>query len=176
MVANIDIAPTLLAAAGVAAPRSFDGRDALPLARGETARPGPGERLCCTSISGNATIPRPPRCTPFWSGRWKYIRYHGIWDTDELFDLEADPTESTNLIARPEHQETVARLHRTLFDLLDETRGSEHSPALRIEGRRFPGASRADLTPGTFPERFFVPKDPSQVPPWARGIEGDGTP
>src|SRR5581483_10600925 len=35
VVANIDIAPTLLAASGVAAPAGLDGRNALPLARGE---------------------------------------------------------------------------------------------------------------------------------------------
>jgi hypothetical protein len=68
------------------------------------------------------------------SGRWKYIRYHGIWDTDELFDLEKDPTESTNLIARPEHQPTFARLHRALFDRLETPRRSGPPPA-RTEPR-----------------------------------------
>jgi hypothetical protein len=32
---------------------------------------------------------------------------HGVWDTQELYDLERDPRERHNLIDLPEYQETV---------------------------------------------------------------------
>ncbi|HEU5117664.1 MAG TPA: sulfatase/phosphatase domain-containing protein, partial [Isosphaeraceae bacterium] len=173
-VANIDIAPTLLAVAGVEVPRSFDGRNALPLARGETPE-RPWRKALLYEYFWERNYPQTPTMHAVHSGCWKYIRYHGIWDTDELFDLEADPTESMNLIARPEHQETVARLHRMLFDLLDETAG--HAiPLAPDRGATFPWRKPGGPAPGTFPQRFFVPKDPSEVPPWARGIDTGGAP
>ena len=39
--------------------------------------------------------------------KFKYMRYYGIWDTNELYDIEKDPHEITNLISRPEYAETA---------------------------------------------------------------------
>ena len=36
----------------------------------------------------------------------------------ELYDLQADPDEATNLIARPEHAQTVAELQKELTRLM----------------------------------------------------------
>jgi arylsulfatase A-like enzyme len=33
--------------------------------------------------------------------------YHGIWDADELYDLQSDPLETTNLIFSEAHQATI---------------------------------------------------------------------
>lgn len=49
--------------------------------------------------------------------------YHGIWDTNELYDLENDPNEMNNLIAKPEHQEMVKGLLEDLYDWLEATNG-----------------------------------------------------
>src|SRR5581483_8148861 len=84
---------------------------------------GPWREALLYEYFWERNYPQTPTMHAVLAGRWKYIRYHGIWDTDELFDLEADPTESTNLVARPEHQPTVERLHRAMFDLLEETGG-----------------------------------------------------
>ena len=90
VVANIDIAPTILEARRPAAAGPMDGRSFLPLARGERV---PGATRSCTSTTGSATSRRRPRSTPF-AAAYKYIRYHGIWDIDELYDLRADPLET----------------------------------------------------------------------------------
>jgi len=55
--------------------------------------------------------------------RYKLIRYHGIWDTNEFFDLKNDPHETSNLIAAPEHQETIRQLTGDLYDWLESTDG-----------------------------------------------------
>ena len=53
----------------------------------------------------------------------KLIRYYGIWDTNEFFDLENDPLETRNLIAAPEHQETIRQLTTDIYDWLEATDG-----------------------------------------------------
>jgi hypothetical protein len=64
---------------------------------------GPGYRL---------TPDFPQTSTTFGirTERYKTIRYHGIWDTNEIYDLQSDPHEIQNLIDAPEHQEKIAGL------------------------------------------------------------------
>ena len=50
--------------------------------------------------------------------RYKLIQYHGIWDTDELYDLIEDPKETHNLIRDPDHLETVRRMRAELHEQL----------------------------------------------------------
>lgn len=45
----------------------------------------------------------------------------GLWDGDKLYDLEADPGETTNLIASPEHQKIVQQMENTLYAKLAES-------------------------------------------------------
>ena len=46
------------------------------------------------------------------SERWRYIRYAD--DSEELYDLQADPREWTNLAAKPEHAPVIAEHRRWL--------------------------------------------------------------
>ena len=41
--------------------------------------------------------------------RGRFIRFHGLWDLDELYDLTADPLESRNLLAEPGHKNSRRR-------------------------------------------------------------------
>jgi len=51
-------------------------------------------------------------------GKFKYIRYLVAGETEELYDLDADPEELTNLAARAEHRDRLAALRaRTIAEL-----------------------------------------------------------
>ena len=67
--------------------------------------------------------------------RYKYVRYHGVWDIDELYDLQEDPLESRNLIFSPGHHDIVERLNKALFDRLEATGGLD-MPLPRDAGER----------------------------------------
>src|SRR5688572_5470466 len=56
------------------------------------------------------------------TSRHKYIRYRELKGMDELYDLEADPHELANLIAKPEARETLERMQAELQRVLDETK------------------------------------------------------
>jgi arylsulfatase A-like enzyme len=69
--------------------------------------------------------------TPWWvllrDGKYKYIRTLVEGETEEIYDLQSDPEELTNLAARPQHQEllkslrakAVAELKRTGAGFVD---------------------------------------------------------
>jgi N-acetylglucosamine-6-sulfatase len=120
VVANIDVAPTLLAAAGLRAPAGLDGRSFLPLARGERVE---WRDALLYEYYWERNFPHTPTLHALRGDRYKYIRCHGLWDTDELYDLEADPLETTNLIREPTLQPVVTQMNRRLFEVLGETGG-----------------------------------------------------
>jgi len=79
-------------------------------------------------------------------GRFKYIYYVGF--TSELFDLEADPEESTNLAQRPEYAATVKELDtmlRTIVDPEKEDRRANEAQRLLIESKGGPDKVMANL-------------------------------
>ncbi len=120
VVANLDIAPTILEAAGLQPPEKMDGRSMLALAAG---RETDWRETLLYEYYWERNFPHTPTMHALRTDRYKYIRYHGIWDINELYDIQADPHERNNLIIDPYYQETVNRLNNELFDLLEETGG-----------------------------------------------------
>jgi N-acetylglucosamine-6-sulfatase len=55
--------------------------------------------------------------------RYKYIRPYGLWDVEELYDLQNDPQEIVNLFRDERHQGTVKELKSQMFEDLKETGG-----------------------------------------------------
>ena len=122
MVQNIDIAPTVLALAGKQAPTHFHGRSFLPLLKGESA--GWRDKIFY-EYYWEYDFPHTPTMFGVRTDRYKYIRYHGIWDTNEFYDLQEDPYETNNLIASPEHQERIKAMAGDIYDWLDQTGGMQ---------------------------------------------------
>jgi choline-sulfatase len=74
--------------------------------------------------------------------RWKYHYY--VRHAPELFDLQSDPEETTNLAASPEHRAVVARMHDALQAICDPEavdREAKNDQAALIE--RLGGAEAA---------------------------------
>ncbi|RUL88277.1 sulfatase family protein [Tautonia sociabilis] len=120
VVANIDIAPTILEAAGLAAPEHMDGRSFLQLAAGEEVQ---WRDALLYEYYWERNFPHTPTLFALRTDRYKFVRPHGLWDLDELYDLQADPMEARNLVFSPEHQEILQQLKRRLFEMLTETGG-----------------------------------------------------
>ena len=115
---SIDIAPTLLEAAGAPIPRSMQGRSLLPHALGKRAR---SRDAFLVEYYGHEN-PFPWIANIDYRavrlGRYKYIRWIREDEAHELYDLEADPFELRNLAADPAHAKTVARARETLASLV----------------------------------------------------------
>jgi arylsulfatase A-like enzyme len=69
--------------------------------------------------------PQTPTVHAVRTDRYKFIRYHGIWDSNEFYDLENDPWEMNNLIRSPEHQEHIGLMLDDLWIWLEETGGMQ---------------------------------------------------
>lgn len=156
VVANIDIAPTLLEAAGLRPPPSLDGRSFLGLAglNGATGVPWRNELLY--EYFWERNFPHTPTIHALRGDRYKYIHYHGIWDTDELFDLKDDPLETRNLIDSPDHRQIGKELNQKLFTLLGSTSGL-FIPLYPDRGGQFNLRHRGRSTTAPFPEKLLRP-------------------
>jgi N-acetylglucosamine-6-sulfatase len=117
MVLNVDIAPTLLDLAGIETPERMDGTSFLPILRGETLD---WREEFVYQYYWEYNFPHTPTVYALRGPRYKYMFFHGIWDRNEFYDLEADPQEQHNLVDSPAHQELKNQMKERLFDLLEE--------------------------------------------------------
>lgn len=111
LVELVDIAPTLLEAAGLEIPAVMQGRSVVPILA-ETAPPDVHKEtvICDFNDSvGYSPVPDDTQATMTFDGRWKLVVYHshGI---GELFDLENDPGEFDNRFDDPELADLRCRL------------------------------------------------------------------
>ena len=118
LVANIDLAPTFAAAAGVVPPIPEDGMSLLPLLAG-TATSWRTDLL----LEGYDNPARPiggafvPTYCGLRTERYAYIRY--VTGEEELYDLQMDPFEMTNLLFG-NTDPAIEALRTTLFTRLKQ--------------------------------------------------------
>jgi arylsulfatase A-like enzyme len=113
LVANIDIAPTVAALAGVATPH-VDGRSLLPLLGSPEADQPWRQDLLLEHMEG--TNPVPTYCG-VRAVHMVYIRY--ATGEEELYDLTADPFEFSNLSADPSAADLLSSMRARLDALCD---------------------------------------------------------
>jgi len=117
-VSQIDLFPTLAAAAGVEPPARLDGIDLAPLLRGDRIEPRALFWHFPAYLQSSGPDPdsrsrhfRTTPCGVIREDDWKLIEYFED-DAVELYDLRGDPDESDNLAA--ERPEVAARLQQHL--------------------------------------------------------------
>ncbi len=141
MIQNIDVAPTILEVAGIQKPGHMPGHSILPLLRGDSVK---WRDRIFYEYYWEFDFPQTPTMHGIRTDRYKLIRYHGIWDTNELYDLKEDPNEMNNLIASPEHQELILELTGEIYDWLESTGGMQ-IPLKRTMKKRFGDHRNKDL-------------------------------
>lgn len=109
-----DIAPTLLDVCGLPIPDYMTGRSLLPILSGL----GPPEKhrdFVRSEYIDALDLPDSTVATMYFDGRYKLVCYHNH-GLGELYDLEVDPSEFTDLWDEPAHQALKAELLRRSFD------------------------------------------------------------
>ncbi len=107
MALNIDLAPTMLAYAGVGVPISIQGSSLRPLVKGESPQ-WRGDWFYEHHTAAKIIPPSEGVRTT----RWTYLRWlkDAKNPVEELYDLQADPLQERNLSAQPQHQDTLRQL------------------------------------------------------------------
>jgi N-acetylglucosamine-6-sulfatase len=152
--ANIDIAPTVLEAMGLAKPPHMDGRSFIPLAQGKEI---PWREYFLYVYYWEKNFPQSPTVFALRGDRYKYINYYGLWDADELYDLETDPEESNNLLYDPAFETIAANMEARLYSMMEELGGMEiplNAPRGRSSNKRL--APRGGKEAADFPEPLVV--------------------
>jgi N-acetylglucosamine-6-sulfatase len=135
MALNIDIAPTLLEAAGASLPPTVHGRSLLSLLRGGSE----WRKEFLYEYFWERDYPQTPTVLGLRTDRYSFMQYHGLWDLYELYDIEKDPGQMNNLMANvrttteggrlfnriqdPELKKLVSDLQRRMWKILAETGG-----------------------------------------------------
>ena len=114
----LDLYPTISDLCGLDVPSRLQGKNIAAM----LDDPNHQVRDAAFSVNGRGFLLR--------EDKWAYIQYaenasKGI----ELFDMEADPEQYTNLAHSPEHQAVVERFKQKLADKLEQVRTNDLKPA-----------------------------------------------
>jgi N-acetylglucosamine-6-sulfatase len=120
LVMNIDLAPTLLALAGLPTSGGMHGRSLVPVFQG-SARDWRSSVLL--EYFSDTVFPRIRSMgyAAIRSDRYKYIEYRELKGMNELYDLQSDPYEQHNLVGDAQARPALERLRDELRRLLAET-------------------------------------------------------
>lgn len=154
-VTNLDLAPTFLDFAGASRPHQFEGQSLKPLLTGEVTEADWQALPFVYEYYWEWTFPQTPTTFAITYDEIKYIQYHGLWDLEELYDLNKDPQERVNLIHDEAYLAELVERRQKLYAALENSRGERTVPFTekRAQGLRFrnkDGAQTAD-----FPESFL---------------------
>lgn len=155
-VRNLDLAPTFLEVAGVPEPPQMEGKSFLKVAKGEVTPMDWQRGDFIYEYYWEWTFPHTPTTFAIERNRVKYIQYHGVWDLEELYDLDKDPDEMRNLIDDPAYLETKITLRKALFEQLANSKGEHVVPFRERTGSGIVLRSINGLRAADFPPPWYV--------------------
>ncbi len=120
VVANIDIGPTVMEAAGLKTPSHMDGQSFIGISQGKEMK---WRDYFLYVYYWEKNFPQSPTVFSLRGDQYKYITYYGLWDTDELYDIKNDPGETKNLIADPQFRQVARQFENQLYTMLDDQGG-----------------------------------------------------
>jgi arylsulfatase A-like enzyme len=141
-----DIMPTLLALVGVKAPSCVDGANLLPTLG--------GNKQMIRAYLHFEHAPCYSQAQAYHAltdGRYKYI-WRPLDGTEQLFDLETDPQEESDLSNDAPHQVTLQTWRRRLIERLED-----RPEGFSQEGRLIPGRPYRPLNAGTMSPNSTIP-------------------
>lgn len=106
---SIDIARTILAAAGIGIPDTFEGEDLIAMASQPTHRPRSAAYSQYFGTESGAYA-----CRMLRDERYKFV-YHPVGDRHEFYDLESDPGELQNRIDCPDSAGRISQFKAKLW-------------------------------------------------------------
>ncbi len=118
IVLNLDLAPTMLEIAGLPVPADMQGKSFLPLAEGHRI---PWRKDWLYEYYEYPGFENVRPCRGVRTARYKYIHFFLDPQEYELYDLEKDPNETTNLYGKPGYEQITAHLRARLAELRKET-------------------------------------------------------
>lgn len=116
---SVDLAPTILAATGLPAPKSMQGRDIGPLYLAAEKPQWRSEFFYEHPTLKNADFI--PASEALVRRDWKYL-YWPEHRVEQLFDLEADPHEEVDQAKNPEHSKRLAAMRQRFQELKNAAR------------------------------------------------------
>jgi arylsulfatase A-like enzyme len=134
VIMNVDLAPSFLELAGVKKPEQMQGYSFIDVLKGKPQ--GWQRDKVFYEYYWESAFPQTPTTFAIRTSQYKYIFYHGVWDINELYDLQADPYEMNNLVRNPAFKEIGMQLKKELFEWINKT-GGENIPLKRPVNTRF---------------------------------------
>lgn len=156
VVRNLDLAPTFLDLAHVEKPAQMEGQSILPVAQGKISAQDWNKQDFVYEYYWEWSFPQTPTTFAIERNRVKYIQYHGVWDIEELYDLNKDPDEMHNLINDPAYMQTKIELRRALFTQLTNKRNDHVVPFTEKTSSGLVNRDQAGPRAADFPANWYV--------------------
>jgi arylsulfatase A-like enzyme len=110
----------------------MQGESFVPLLRGQTTA---WRDKIFYEYYWEQAFPQTPTTFAVRTDKYKYIAYNGVWDINELFDLEKDPYEMNNLIRDKSMDKIGMQLRDELYNWMERTNGLQ-IPLKKQTGRK----------------------------------------
>lgn len=136
LVLNLDIAPTVLSAAGVAVPTDMQGQSFLPVLTNKKVK---GRTAIYYHYYENGEHAVSPHFG-IRTKRYKLIRFYEKVNAWELYDLQKDPNEINNVYGSKEYEKISVQLRKQLDSLIAKYEDEDAKKILQADQLSTPGA------------------------------------